>query len=191
MDCIDLVLFSWSVLLLALVAKPSQPVWPIQMAFFLSQFWSIRFESSLLNSTLKHITYTVLPIQTFIKGVYSVFSAFSRAETTTSGSGNFSLRGGPFFIPDHRQTSVGEESNGLNKRKGDKRHFTQIDRSLDILTFLSFKQNHFKTFTPGLLGVQHHSEVWTGSQEGNSDPLGITPIHSSAFTAVRQQNSER
>ena len=127
MDCIDLVLFSWSVLLLALVAKPSQPVWPIQMAFFLSQFWSIRFESSLLNSTLKHITYTVLPIQTFIKGVYSVFSAFSRAETTTSGSGNFSLRGGPFFIPDHRQTSVGEESNGLNKRKGDKRHFTQID----------------------------------------------------------------
>lgn len=89
------------------------------------QFWSIRFESSQLNWTWKDITVKVLPKQTFINGVYSVFSAFSRAETTTSGSGNFSLRGGPFFIPDHRQTSVGEESNGLNKRK-EMRHFTQM-----------------------------------------------------------------
>lgn len=43
---------------------------------------------------------------TFPQKFYLLFRASSRAVTTSAGSGNFSLRGGPFFRPVHNTTSV-------------------------------------------------------------------------------------
>lgn len=42
---------------------------------------------------------------TFPHNFYLLFRASSRAVTTSAGSGNFSLRGGPFLIPVHNTTS--------------------------------------------------------------------------------------
>lgn len=41
--------------------------------------------------------------------LYSLFSASFREVTTSAGSGNFSLRGGPFLMPDHKTISAQEE----------------------------------------------------------------------------------
>lgn len=41
--------------------------------------------------------------------LYLLFSASFRADTTSAGSGNFSLRGGPFLMPDHKTISAQEK----------------------------------------------------------------------------------
>ena len=52
-----------------------------------------------------------------------------------------------------------------------------------LLTIDSVQQSDLKAVPAGFLRVEDHSESRAGSQEGRFHLLGITPIHSSAFTA--------
>lgn len=51
-----------------------------------------------------------------------------------------------------------------------------------LLTFLSIHQSDLKAVPARLLRVEDHSDFRVGCQEGRFHLLGITPVHSSAFT---------
>lgn len=61
---------------------------------------------SLINFIYSFLYYNILSDSFAMTNLHSAFRASCRAATTASGWGNFSLRGGPFFIPVHRDVSL-------------------------------------------------------------------------------------